>query len=1394
MARHLLIGTALQTGLTFMAAVAAAQPVPNARPGGVTVVAGSAAISRTAHNTRIDQSSQRAAIDWRSFDVGSAQSVTFQQPNAQAVALNRVEGPDPSQIAGRIDANGQIVLVNQSGVNFYRGAQVNAAGVMVSAAGMSNASVQSFIKGGRLALDRPAHAGARIDNAGTITVRQAGLAALVAPQVANSGTISAQLGHVVLAGAKTATLDLYGDGLLSLDVSNQVTEAPAGPDGRKATALVTNTGVVVADGGTVQLTARAADGIVQNLVQAGGRIRAATMGDRTGTIALDGVGGSIVVAGQLSAAGRAPGTRGGAIGAVSDGDVILASTARINASGKAGGGTVAIGTSLARAQDGPGVTGARIAGNTTIRHGATIRADATASGKGGRVAVLSDRSGGTTRVDGAISARGGPKGGDGGFVETSGFKLGVGSDAAIDVGARAPAGQPGTWLLDPFDITIDVENVNTSESGGTFTASKDPATIANLTVDRALIGGNVVVSTGGSGTDQGNITVAAPVQWANGNSLTLRADNDIAINSSITGASGGLILSAGNTTKTGSITIAAPIGVGTMSATSGAAGSISESPGSGEIAGGQITTTGLLTTKSGTGTTLDGDNAVASFNAVNTGSGNIVLANTAETLTITGISQSGGGVSVANTGGALMTSGPINAGAGAVALTTIGGLLTVGAPVSGGAITLSNGGGDIDLSANLTGTTVTLNTTEFGSVSQTGGTLTAGTLSGNIANELTLLQPTNAVSSLGNLTLGSDGSLADSVPLTIAGTVNTSGNFLVLSSTSSITETATGSIVGNLFAQADGDVSLTAHNSITLSDGIVSKTGNVAVVNDTDLTLVGSFSGKNLFFEVASKGGKLTLSDGDPRTESVDPAALTATGRISLVADHMAVESEESEGLADTRITAPTVELAPFTPASSTSLLSGGGLVIDPTLLSIIHTDGGTLEVGGFTNLPAGASAPAANTAAIDIGAPLDLSGKAGTLRLDANGAITQSGGPLKVGTLTGTGKAWELAEAANSVATLGNVGATSFDLHDSTDLAVAGTLLAPAAASIADAGALTVSGQVSSDKTALTATGIIITGSVTGTSTLTLTAATGAIDAAGVLLAGDLSGGAAGAASMTGANRIAQLGPFTASGLVLNDTIDLLLASTLTAGNIGIDAPGRQITLGDGASIVTGGTTRPAGPLDPALEPGSGTAPGAFFNSANFRQIGSGTVAGQGGSPATLRIATTNVADFDPPAGLSGIRTWLILDLNSGTATGNVFVDALDVTYAAPGGSSLTGTIAGIEGGPAAAVGHIQPAIDAHYLFNGCIIAAAECGPPSLPPPPPPSPPPPPPSPPRITLTDSEITSALGGLYPFLPGSPPPVATLPKLVLVAVPLLRGLAPQLTDTDVVPPNISYLDY
>ena len=87
---------------------------PNARPSGGVVTAGSATIGATSSTTTVSQSSQWAAINWHSFDVGAHQTVDFVQPSASAMALNRVISPNPSQIAGRIDANGQIILINQS--------------------------------------------------------------------------------------------------------------------------------------------------------------------------------------------------------------------------------------------------------------------------------------------------------------------------------------------------------------------------------------------------------------------------------------------------------------------------------------------------------------------------------------------------------------------------------------------------------------------------------------------------------------------------------------------------------------------------------------------------------------------------------------------------------------------------------------------------------------------------------------------------------------------------------------------------------------------------------------------------------------------------------------------------------------------------------------------------------------------------------------------------------------------------------------------------------------------------------------------------------------------------------------------------------------------------------
>ena len=609
----LLRSTALQAvvGLV-MVAPAVAQPAPNARPQGGQVVAGSASIGTTANATNVTQSTNRAAIDWRSFDVGSNQSVNFQQPSAAAVTLNRVTGGDPSAIAGKISANGQIILTNPSGVTFYQGAQVNAQSVVVSAAGITN---QNFMAG-KMVFDQAANPNARIDNRGTITVKQAGLAALVAPSVANSGVINARMGQVVLAGAAAHTLDMYGDGLVAIDVTKQVTQAPVGPDGKMVTALVTNSGTIRADGGVVQLTASAADGVVQTLVRAGGKIQANSVGNQTGRIEIAGTGGSVVVEGRIAADGKAPGTVGGQVMVAGSDTTTLTATAHVTASGKAGGGTIALGTTLARARGtGPAPTGT--SARTLIASGARVSADATTAGNGGRVTVLSTQQ---TSVAGAVTARGGKAGGDGGTIELSGetgFTLTGSADTS------APRGALGTIVLDPYDLTISATapvGVTANPglvAGDPSLAYNTPNTGTNAYVTPAQIQaltGNVHLET------LHNLTVADSVSYTGGN-LTLEAGSSLTVNALTTTntpltlhASGVLTLAAGSSgipgyDPTGTLSIQGAISSGSSMVLSAGLGGIAIG---GSVASGtnlSVATTGALTqtaTSSVTATDLSG--------------------------------------------------------------------------------------------------------------------------------------------------------------------------------------------------------------------------------------------------------------------------------------------------------------------------------------------------------------------------------------------------------------------------------------------------------------------------------------------------------------------------------------------------------------------------------------------------------------------------------------------------------------------------------------------------------------------------------------------------------------------------------------------------------------------
>ena len=83
----------------------AVSPV-EALPIGGQVSAGQASISSSATQTTIDQTSQKAVINWNSFNVGSSETVQFVQPSASAIALNRVTDSGTSQIDGQLLANG----------------------------------------------------------------------------------------------------------------------------------------------------------------------------------------------------------------------------------------------------------------------------------------------------------------------------------------------------------------------------------------------------------------------------------------------------------------------------------------------------------------------------------------------------------------------------------------------------------------------------------------------------------------------------------------------------------------------------------------------------------------------------------------------------------------------------------------------------------------------------------------------------------------------------------------------------------------------------------------------------------------------------------------------------------------------------------------------------------------------------------------------------------------------------------------------------------------------------------------------------------------------------------------------------------------------------------------
>jgi filamentous hemagglutinin family protein len=304
-------GAAL-AAVVFLAGLTSAYALdPSALPSGPTAVAGAAAIAVNGPRMDITQSTDRAAINWQSFNVGSGASVHIAQPSASSVLLNRVVGNEMSQIRGQISANGQVVLVNPNGIVMGPTGRITASAFTASSFDIADADFQA----GHMRFQRSAHSGAVVNQGSIESTDAGGYVALIGADVSNQGTITTRQGAVVLAAADAVVIPAtpgFDENKVSVPLSSNV-RLELNPDSF-GSANVSNSGVIVTDGGQVLMRAAAVVDAVSkianaNIVQSGS---IDTSGAQGGAVNILADNGRIRVSGSVKANSR-NGTAGGDI-------------------------------------------------------------------------------------------------------------------------------------------------------------------------------------------------------------------------------------------------------------------------------------------------------------------------------------------------------------------------------------------------------------------------------------------------------------------------------------------------------------------------------------------------------------------------------------------------------------------------------------------------------------------------------------------------------------------------------------------------------------------------------------------------------------------------------------------------------------------------------------------------------------------------------------------------------------------------------------------------------------------------------------------------------------------------------------------------------------------------
>ena len=908
--------TLLCLGVAAYSKSLAVEPVSDTTlPTGGQVAAGQVSISQSGSHMKLLQSSDRAVVNWQSFDVGSAAEVQFQQPSATSSVLNRVASQAPSQIFGKISANGQVFLLNANGVIFGRDAQVDVGGMI---AGAMKITDENYLNGNQVFTDGQ---GAVI-NQGSLTATEGGLIALLAPEVINEGVIRAKLGTIILAAGEAITL------------TNSLTGMTVVVEQSAIDALVDNRHLISAEDGTVFISARDAAELQASVVTNSGVVEARSARQVGGLIRLEagslqntGVldasssadnGGSIeIIADRLNLSGAELKVNGALIGGeihLSATDISLLDGTRLSAVGDLGGGDIAIGGGWQgeTINDSPAAV--------TVLMGSDVQLDASAAvnGDGGEIVLWSDVADqhSETRVSGTMLATGGVISGQGGRVETSGHYLDV---AGVRVDTQAQNGDAGLWLLDPSDIVISQSTTlnTTADSAGTFTptSGSNESVIQVEDILTALASSNVTITTTNenvAGSAAGNINIQADIAYtgSNNRSLTLIADNEINQDAATAISSANATLNLVLDNAVGGVvagTIGAP-GGDDVSITKQGAGSLTLT-GTNTYTGGTTISAGELRLgDGGTSGSITGDIANAgtlTFNRADTvnfadvisGTGDLVQAGLG-TLNLTGDNIF--------TGGTTISAGELQLGVGSTNGSIIGDIANAGTLIvnRSDAITLEgliSGAGDLVQegvgTTTLTGTnTYSGGTTISAGELQLGAGSMIGSITGDIANAGTLIFNrsdditfSGVISGTGDLVQGGSGVLTLNGENLYSGSTELAAGTLSLGSAAAIGELG---VIGF----SGGSLRHSALNVTDYSPRFSTLSGHVQFDIDTGGEDVSYGSPLDTATSTITKRGlgSLTLSDSSRYVGTVVGSTSISAGTLVLkVADITTLTSAE---------------------------------------------------------------------------------------------------------------------------------------------------------------------------------------------------------------------------------------------------------------------------------------------------------------------------------------------------------------------------------------------------------------------------------------------------------------------------------------------------------------------